>query len=314
MDRLRVSLSLLALAVVLAGCSDPTAIVVVIDGSGARPPISVPADVDQLAIRVQPQNASPVTKAFSLGSPKRSLRESVTVVSGAADEDLVDIFVEGLHGSTKVVQGVLRTRFKSGEIVEETLKANWLNGSICQDQDLDGWGTGPGCQGPDCNDNDRGMIFCKPCRDGRICDPGFECNLNNECVPQCAAGFLAASDGEKIWCLSASPRTGNCCNAFTECGNEGAKVGWAPPGVSRYQPDADIYGEYFLIERAEAGSCTMACLALPESPRTRELTYDPLFGCGVFCSYECGLGQCSKSAENCFAVGTCASFWCYRER
>jgi hypothetical protein len=118
----------------LAGCSDPTAILVHIDGAGADPVMLVPDHVNRL------------------------------VISVTANGKRIMIIVDGFQGVFREASGGLVTEFTDGQISEVTIRLKWLEGE-CEDDDGDGYGDGRGCLGGDCDEfnpavNDGAMERC----------------------------------------------------------------------------------------------------------------------------------------------------------
>ena len=135
----------------LAGCSDPTAILVHIDGAGADPVMLVPDHINRLVVSVTANRVRVATKDVQLSGPTRALEESLTLVPGSGSRGGIVIFIDCFQGAFREANGARVTEFTDGEIAEITISLDWLVGE-CQDEDGDGYGKGRGCLGDDCDD------------------------------------------------------------------------------------------------------------------------------------------------------------------
>ncbi len=148
--------SLLSVACLLAGCSEPTAILLRIDGAGSEPALLTPADVDTLRVFVSEESQPAATRDFPLGGAARPLEETLVLRPGSAAGGRIHIEVSGLHGGVGIAAGKEDAEFSPGKIVEAAVHLAWLP-SICLDGDGDGFGRGPGCAGVDCDDGRAGV-------------------------------------------------------------------------------------------------------------------------------------------------------------
>ena len=142
----------------LAGCSDPTAILVHIGAADNGPAMMVPEDINRLVVAVSADGVRVATKDVQLYGPTRALHESLTLVPGSGSRGGIMILVEGFQGVFRVASGAKVIEFSEGEITEITLQIEWLEGE-CQDEDGDGYGEGRGCLGSDCNDADAAIYW-----------------------------------------------------------------------------------------------------------------------------------------------------------
>ena len=136
----------------MTGCSDPTAILVHIDGAGADPVMLVPDHINRLVVSVTANGVRVASKDVQLSGPTRALEESLTLVPGPEIPGGILIIVDGYQGVFRQASSGLVTEFSAGEILEKTISLEWLEGE-CQDEDGDGYGDGRGCLGDDCDDS-----------------------------------------------------------------------------------------------------------------------------------------------------------------
>ncbi len=141
----------------LFSCSDPTAILVEIDGSYAKPkPLLEPTVVEKLTLEIKSTGKIFARKTYELSGMERVLNESIVLIptDSVGDEIIVD--VTGLNGEIEVAKGQKTAKFSGGNIEKIVVKLDWLSG-LCLDEDKDGYGVGTSCLGEDCNDGDSGI-------------------------------------------------------------------------------------------------------------------------------------------------------------
>ncbi|MGE0786706.1 MAG: hypothetical protein AB7S26_13625 [Sandaracinaceae bacterium] len=308
-------------AVLLAACSSPTEILVVVQSD-----LDVPAEID--AVLVEASGSRTMSAMGSLTGPDaQSLPRTVGIVQVGERTGPLRIRVAALQGGLTVVERRVVTSFLPGEtrVLTVFLSRSCINQSCPTDQACEGgrcvpesvaveglptWqGSIPGFDAGDCRpevcdaaDNDCDgrvdegfMLESSPTSCGRC---GFVCELEHA-VPGCIGGLCAVSRCESGWGDCNQDPTDGCeapLNTMTNCG--ACRRGCAPT-----RANADC----------SSGTCEISSCGVgfgdcngdvSDGCETSLNTLTDCGACGDPCEIDRGTGDCSTGT---CVIGSCES-------